>query len=158
MAKFKNMAKVDTELVKIILQRAELDARTVAQIMEDIDIEVKAKAEISEKEPPVKKQYVMVVSDPKGRFTDADYVGWVLQIPEDDRPDSALEKVFKGAGSFNLTPKGRRLPLKTFSEACEFGSAKLYKEQKVWIKTKEPVLIVRTDNKIPRSGNSREEE
>ena len=48
------------------------------------------------------------------------------------------------------TPKGRRMPLKTVAEACEFGSAKIFKEHKVWVKTKEPVLIVRTNNKIPR--------
>ena len=80
----------------------------------------------------------------------------VVQIPEDDNPAVALERIHWGAFDFNRTPKGRRLPLKTVAEACEFGSAKIYKEHKIWIKTKEPVLIVRSDNKIPRETKTEE--
>ena len=72
-----------------------------------------------------------------------------MQIPEDDNPALALGRIHKGAFDFNRTPKGRRLPLRTVAEACEFCSAKIFKEHKIWIKTKEPVLIVRSDNKIP---------
>ena len=150
------MAKVDIELVKLVLQRADLDARKVTQIIEDINFEAKNQVSDEEKEKPVKKQYVVVVSDPNGRFTDADYVGWVLQIPDDENPASALEKIHKGAYDFNASPKGRRMPLKTIAEACEFGSAKIYKKHKVWVKTKEPVLIVRSNNKIPRGEPTEE--
>lgn len=61
------MAKVDIELVKVILQRAELDARKIAQIMEDINFESKAKDDAEKKEPPCKKQFVMIVNDPYGK-------------------------------------------------------------------------------------------
>ena len=151
-----NMAKVDLELVKMVLQRAELDAHQVAQIIEDINFEAKAKEADDEKEPPVKKQFVVIVSDPHGKFTDMDYTGWVVQIPEDENPATALESLHKGVYDFNISPKGRRLPIKTVAEACEFGSAKIYKEHKIWIKTKEPVLIVRSDNKIPREAKTEE--
>lgn len=145
------MAKVDLELVKVVLQRAELDARDIAKIIEDINTETKlAESEKGEKEPPVKKQFVFLLSDPQGRFKgDTDFVGWVVQIPEDDNPATALEKLHMGAYDFNRSTKGRRYPVRTVAEACEFGSAKIYKEQKIWVKTKEPVLVVRTDNKIP---------
>lgn len=146
------MAKIDLELVKVVLQRSELDAKKIAQIIEDITFESKAQEAEKEKEPQVKKQYVVVVSDPYGKFTDADYTGWVVQIPEDGNPATALERIHLGSYDYNLTPKGRRMPLKTIAEACEFGSAKIFKEHKVWIKTKEPVLIVRTNNKIPRES------
>ena len=150
------MAKVDIELVKMILQKSDLDARKVAQIMEDINFEVKSKNAETNKEPPVKKQYVFIVSDPYGKFTDADYTGWVVQIPEDENPATALERIHLGSYDYNLTPKGRRMPLKTIAEACEFGSAKIYKKHKVWVKTKEPVLIVRSNNKIPRGEPTEE--
>ena len=73
------MAKIDLELVKVVLQRSELDAKKIAQIIEDITFESKAQEAEKEKEPQVKKQYVVVVSDPYGKFTDADYTGWVVQ-------------------------------------------------------------------------------
>ena len=41
------------------------------------------------------------------------------------------------------------MPVETIGEACEAISAKLFKEQKIWIKTKVPVLAVTTPNKIP---------
>ena len=65
------MAKIDLELVKAVLQRADLDAKKIAQIIEDITFESKAQESEKEKDPPVKKQFVVIVSDPYGKFTDA---------------------------------------------------------------------------------------
>lgn len=145
------MAKVDIELVEMVLQRADLGAQKTSQIMEDLKFESKQKENDGEKEPAVKKQFVIVVNDPYGKIgeTGFEYQGWVVQIPEDAAPMEALEKLHKGVYDFNLTPKGRRMPIKTIAEACEFGSAKLFKERKVWVRTKEPVLVLRTNGKIP---------
>ena len=146
------MAKVDIELVQMVLQRNDLGAQKTAQIMEDLKFESKQKDNDGEKEPAVKKQFVIVVNDPYGKIgeTGFEYQGWVVQIPEDAAPMEALEKLHKGVYDFNLTPKGRRMPIKTIAEACEFGSAKIYKEHKIWVKTKEPVLVLRTNGKVPR--------
>ena len=145
------MAKVDLELVKIVSSR-HADSETVNKIIEELNDEANAQAEenAKEKDAPVKKQYGFILSDPNGKFKgENDYVGWVVQIPEDDNPATALERLHLGAYDFNRSTKGRRYPVKTIAEACEFGSAKLFKEQNVWVKTKEPILVVRTDNKIP---------
>lgn len=69
------------------------------------------------------------------------------QVVGDD-PHSALEKLHCAAHDFNQTPKGRRMPIKTITEACEFGSAKLFKERKIWVRTKEPVLVLPTNGRI----------
>ncbi len=143
------MAKVDIDLVKMILQRSEMDARQVASIINEIQEEVKIQQETEEKPPPVKKQFVMMVSDPDGVLEDKDLTGWVLQIPEDDSPYVTEERLVRGAYEFNTTPKGRRYPVKTIGECCEVVSARILKEQNVWVKTKEPVLICRTQNDIP---------
>jgi len=142
------MPKVDLELVKMILQRNELDIRLVSQIIEDINSEVKAEDE-EEKSPPVKKQFAFMLSDPKGELEGKDFVGWVLQIPEDDSPYVAEERLIRAAYEFNITPKGRRLPVKTIAEVCEHVSTRITKEQGVWIKTKEPVYVLRTGGKVP---------
>lgn len=147
------MAKVDLELVKMVAQRQpDLSAEQIARLIEDLSLEAKTKDADDAKEPPVKKQFVVIVSDPHGEIAalGKDFTGWVVQIPEDDNPAVALERLHNGAYDFNRTPKGRRLPLKTVAEACEFGSAKIFKEHKVWVKTKEPVMVVLSDNKIPR--------
>ncbi len=145
------MAKVDIEIVEAALKLEDLDSQKRSQIMNRIKSESEAIKSDKGKEPTVKKQFVIVVNDPYGKIpeTGFEYQGWVVQIPEDAAPMEALEKLHKGVYDFNLTPKGRLMPIKTIAEACEFGSAKLYKEHKIWVKTKEPVLVLRTNGKIP---------
>ncbi len=141
--------KVDLDMVKAILTRNELDARKVGEILEDINRELD-REEDEPKPPPVKKQFVMLVSDPEGVLEGKDLVGWVAQIPEEESPVTVLDRICGGAYQFNASPKGRRFPVEKIGEACEFVQAKYFKEHQVWIKTKEPVLLIRTDNQIPK--------
>lgn len=142
------MKKVGLEIVKQVLTRSKLDDRKASEILEELQRMVAAETE--EKAPRVKKEHVVVVSDPNGVIKGVDITGWVLQIPEGESPALVLEKVFRAAYDFNNTPKGRRLPVGTVGEAFESVAAKFFKEQGLWVKTKEPVLVVRTDNRIPK--------
>ncbi|MGA2052153.1 MAG: hypothetical protein ABSH19_02450 [Opitutales bacterium] len=142
------MPKVDLELVKLILQRNVPDVRQVAQILEDLHQELQALVD-EEKPPPVKKQYVILLSDPRGHLDGRDFTGWVVQIPEDESPATTEDKLIRAAYDFNATPKGRRLALKTIGEVCENLPARFLKEQQAWVRTKEPVLVVVSRNKIP---------
>lgn len=141
--------KIDIEIVQMVLKRARLTAVQQAQILEDIKFESNQTA-VEDREPPVKKQFVVIINDPYGRFEEAgvEFSGWVVQIPEDEDPHSARRKLFGGAYDFNRTPKGRKMPLRTIDEAVRFGSAKIYKEHKIWLKHKEPVLIIPADGRI----------
>jgi len=144
------MPKIDVETLKFILQRNEPDVRKVAEIMSEIEMELKAEEEEkANRPPPVKKQFSIVLSDPDGSMADKDITGWVVQIPEDDSVTIAPERIISAAYEFNTTPKGRRMPIETIGEACEAVSAKIFKEHKIWVKTKVPVLAVPVANKIP---------
>jgi hypothetical protein len=145
------MAKVDLELVKLILQRNVTDVRQVAQILEDINQEMAAQVD-EDKTPPVKKQYVILLSDPHGHLDRKDFTGWVVQIPEEESPATTEDRLIRAAYEFNSTPKGRRLGLKTIGELCENIPARFLKDQLTWVRTKEPVLVVTTTNKIPTSS------
>ena len=45
----------------------------------------------------------------------------------------------------------RKNPVYKVSESLEQVTAKYFKEEEISVKTKEPTVIVRTDNKIPQS-------
>jgi len=151
------MAKVDLDIVKYVLERAEqLEDRQVAGLIEQITKEQQMLDAEKPKEPAVKKQFVMIVSDPNHELPEKDFVGWVAQIPEDDSPATTEERIHRAAYEFNTTPKGRRMPVESIGEACEAVTARLLKEQQVWIKTKEPVLIIKSDNKIPMDNLKKE--
>ena len=148
------MPKIDIETLKFILQRNEPDIRKVAAVMQDIEMELKAEEEEkANRPPPIKKQFSILVADNDGQLKDKDLVGWVVQIPEDANLQSAPSKIIQAAYEFNTTPKGRRMPVETIGEACEAVSAKIFKEQNVWIKSKVPVLVVPVENKIPLDNN-----
>ena len=134
----------------MILQRNESDIRKINAVMQEIEMELKAEEEEkANRPPPIKKQFSIILSDADGSLADKDIVGWVVQIPEDDPVTIAPSKIIQAAYEFNTTPKGRRMPVETIGEACEAVSAKLLKEQNVWVKTKAPVFAVPVENKIP---------
>jgi hypothetical protein len=144
------MPKIDLETTKFILLRNIPDSRQVAAILSDIQAELEAEEEERANRPPaVKKQLSIVLSDSDGSLAGKDIVGWVVQIPEDESVTTVPERIIQTVYDFNCTPKGARMPVKTIGEACEVISAKLFKEQSLWVKTKVPVLAVPVNNQIP---------
>ena len=159
------MPKVDIETTKFILQRNIADIRVVSAILQEMELELKAEEEEKALRPPaVKKQNVIMISSPGQLYTEhknpdgmgvyhkkvEDIVGWIAQIPEDDDILETVPRIHRAAHEFNTTPKGIRMPVETVGEACEIITAKFFKEQNVWIKSKTPLLILPVDNKIPR--------
>jgi hypothetical protein len=96
-----------------------------------------------------KKQFVIVVSDPNGELPQTDFVGWVVQIPEDEACHTVMDKIHQAGYDYNASRKGRKMPVGSIGEIIECVGAKYLKGAGVWVKTKEPVLIVKTDNKLP---------
>jgi len=73
-----------------------------------------------------------------------------VQIPENASPFSTPDRIFKGAYDFNASTRGRMLPVKSVGEALESASAKYFKDSELWVKTKLPVAVVKTDNVLPK--------
>jgi hypothetical protein len=144
------VAKVEIELVRKVLQRNDLDYEVISQILGDLELEISSGDE-SDGQPmaAVKKQFVMLVSDPDGKFAGELFTGWVLQIPEDQSPLEINAQLVRAAYEFNRSRKGSKDPAKTITDVCEIVPAKILRNQALWVRTKEPVLIVRTDNRIP---------
>lgn len=143
---YKNQMKADLDIIKMILGRNAIDARTTQRIINDIREVV---AEIRpDPQPRQKKKFVLVASDPK-ELIDRDLTGWALQIPEEDPPWTVMERIAEAAAEFNQTKKGRRMPVKTVGEACEMVPARIFKEHGLYIKTKEPVEVLPTKNRLP---------
>lgn len=149
------MPKIDVNQVAEILKRNQVDPALLRQVVEEMNLLAQAAANADEdKPPPVKKQFAILISDPEGRLPDHDFAGWVMQMPEDESVVTAQERIFKAAYDFNATKKGRLLPVKTIGEAMESVPAKHFKEVELWVKTKTPVLMLRTDNVIPKDTDS----
>jgi hypothetical protein len=144
------MAKIDVNKVAEILKKNHIDPAVLRRVVEEMNLAVQPDPGEGDLPPPVKKQFIILVSDPAGKMPKADLTGWVLQIPENESPASVEERLFKGAYDYNASKKGRLYPAKTVGDAVENVPGKFFKEVELWVKTKTPVLVLRTDNEIPK--------
>jgi hypothetical protein len=145
------MPKIDVNKVAEILKRNHIEPALLRRVVEEMNLAVQPDPGEGETPPPVKKQFIILVSDPDETMPKGDLTGWVLQIPEDESPASVPERLFKGAYDYNASKKGRLYPARTVGDAVENVPAKLFREALLWVKTKTPVLVLRTDNEIPKS-------
>lgn len=144
------MPKIDVNKVAEILQRNHIEPAVLRRILEEIHHVVQPDPADETQPPPVKKQWLILVSDPAHRLPRDDFVGWVVQIPETESPASTAERILRGTYEFNRTKRGRLLPAKTVGEALENVPARYFKEVELWVKTRTPVIVLRTDNRIPK--------
>ena len=150
------MPKIDVNKVAEILKRNEVEPALLRTIVEDMTLLVQPEVD-EEKPPALKKQWSILISDPEGRLPEGnDFVGWILQIPENESVMSTTERIHKAVYEFNTTKKGRLMPAKTIGEALEHIPAKHFKEANVWVKNKVPVLMLKTDNEIPTEATDKD--
>jgi len=132
-----------------IIKRHEIEPATLRAIAEELNLATQPEND-EEKPPALKKQFVILISDPEGRLPEGnDFAGWVLQVEESESVLTTPERINRAVYEFNTTRKGRLMPAKTVGEALENVPAKHFKEQNVWLKTKTPVLMLKTNNEIP---------
>jgi hypothetical protein len=144
------MPKIEVNKVAEILKKNEISPAVLRRVIEEMNLAVQPDTAEGDKPPAVKKQWVILISDPDGRLPKHDFVGWVLQIPESESVATTTDRIFRSCYDYNTTKKGRLLPVKTVGEALEAVPAKQFKEADVWVKSKTPVLMLRTDNEIPK--------
>lgn len=142
------IAKLVADAGKSVAIPGEDLARLIARIA---DILPPLDGAEEEKPPAQKKQYVVLVSDPNGVLANIDLAGWVLQIAEEESPLSTVESICEAAYAHNASKRGRMLPVQTIGEAIEAIPPRTMRQAGVWAKTREPVLVVRTSNEIPRT-------
>lgn len=144
------MPKIEVSKVAEILKKNEISPAVLRRVIEEMNLAVQPDPGDDEKPPAIKKQFVILVSDPDGKLPKHDFVGWVLQIPENESPATTQDRVFRSSYDFNTTKKGQLMPVKTVGEAIENVPGKFFKEADLWVKTKTPVLMLKTSNEIPK--------
>ena len=142
--------KIEVGKVAEVIKRNDVSPEALRAIMEELNLLLQPEDE-EEKPPAVKKQFVILISDPDNLLPKTDFAGWVLQIPEVESPATTEERIFRAAYDYNASRKGRLYPAKTVGEALENIPARIFKELDVWVKTKTPVLMLRSANEIPRA-------
>ncbi len=132
------------------------DPKLTAKVIADIE-KAAAEAKTDKSETPKKTKYdwAVLVSDPEGVLkklgTDLLLTGWVFQLESGANPATLPDRVKAAAVEFNNSRKGRRVPVTTIGETIQNVASKFWKSQPgriTRVKSKEPVYLVTTDNKI----------
>lgn len=147
------MPKIDVSKCAEILKKNQIEPGVLRRIIEEMNLAVQPDPG-EEKPPSTKKQFVVLVSDPLSLIND-DFVAWVLQIPEEESPATVQDRINRASYDFNASRKGQLLPVKSVGESIENVPAKYFREADLWIKTKIPVLVIKTDNIIPKDNSSK---
>src|SRR3954471_9069309 len=121
------MPKIEVSKVAEILKKSEISPAILRRVIEEMNLAVQPETGDDEKPPAVKKQFVILVSDPDGKLPKHDFVGWVLQVPENESVATTQDRIFRASYDYNTTQKGRLLPVKTVGEAVENVPAKFFK-------------------------------
>ena len=61
---------------------------------------------------------------------------------------SIQDKLMESLKSFRLSKSGRRYAVNNLSEACNRIPAKVFKEQRLWCKSKEPIWFIQMDPEL----------
>ncbi len=146
------MAKIEVNRVAEILKKNEISPAVLRRVIEEMNLAVQPDGDEGDKPPSTKKQFVILISDPDYRMPQHDFVGWVLQIPDNESVATTQDRIMRSSYDFNATKKGQLMPVATIGEALENVPAKFFREADTWVKTKTPVLVLKTDNVIPRSA------
>ena len=144
------MPKIEVNKVAEILKKNDISPAVLRRVIEEMNLAVQPDGGDEDKPPAVKKQFAILISDPDGKLPKHDFVGWILQLPESESVATTLDRIFRSAYDYNTTKKGQLMPVKTVGEAIEVIPAKAFKEADLWVKSKTPVLVLKTDNEIPK--------
>lgn len=138
------MSKIKIDQVAEILKKHKLEPAMLREIIEEMNSTVEPEEEGKVKLPTGKKQFVVLANGS---------TGWVLQIPEGDTPQSVVDKINSAAHDFNSSKKGRLLPVENIGEALESVPRKYMKNADVLVKTKTPIYIIPTNNKLSEASS-----
>jgi hypothetical protein len=144
--------KVDLEDIQLALSQHGVEQKLAQQIINDVK---QAAEDAKGGNGPAKKtkyKYLIVASDPDGtkKTLIENTPMWVFKVPDEEKHTDVLPRFYKGVYDFNAkSRKGRKNPVKTVGDGIQAVGSKHFKPNKTPILTKEPVIVLVTDNKIP---------
>lgn len=147
--------KVDIEDVEHIIAKYQVDQKTAQQIIADVKQaaeDARADGGLGAGGKKTKYKFLIVASDPDKKYPDLENIPmWVFKVPDEENHTDVLGRFYKGVYEFNAkSRKGRKSPIKTVGGGIQAVGSKFFKPNKTPILTKEPVIVLVTDNTIPK--------
>ena len=142
--------KIDINTVAEVLKKNKVEPAVLRQVVEELNAQVEENKAEKADAPKLKAQYVVLVSDPDGKLNGTDLVAWVAQVEVDANPSVITDRIKRAAARHNDSRKGKKYPVATVGQTLQNAPRKFWLQdgEKTLVKTKEPVLVIKTDNKL----------
>lgn len=138
------MTKISIEEVEAVLSETQLSVEEKQNVISKLEQIVQEEKDNKEPRAKSKNQFVGITT---GDDINSAPV-WIIQTKEEMDHTEVMPKIIEAVKEFNLTKKGMKAPIKTIGEAFEHCKKKLMTSRGVNPKTKEPIIVVKTDNEI----------
>lgn len=143
--------KLSEDEIKDIIKSANLAEKDEASLITRIQNLIKAKEEEKEEkaaEAEDKPKFIPFGIVDLDTISDKsnDGLGYILMAPDDSDFGEIPFKITEAIRIFNESKKGRKIPVKSISEACAAIPSKIWKQVGLKVKTKESVYFQSVQN------------
>lgn len=147
----RKLMKLSEDEIKDIIKSADLTEKDEASLITRIQNLIKAKEEEKEEkaaEAEDKPKFIPFGIVDLDTISDKsnDGLGYILMAPDDSDFGEIPFKITEAIRIFNESKKGRKIPVKSVSEACAAIPSKIWKQVGLKIKTKESVYFQSVQN------------
>jgi hypothetical protein len=144
------MTKVSIEDVLEGLKQAKVPAKEVGATLDYLKkvVQEEQAQKDAEKLPTQKNEYGVILFDADGVVAGKEFSAAVYQIPQGDDHGLVLGKISQAAREQVAAAKRKKYPINTMGEATSSIKRKFIKDKNVNLKTKNPVRVLISDNKL----------
>lgn len=144
------MSKISIEDVTAALQETKIPKESQGQILNRLQQIIAEEQAIKEenKLPKQKNEFGVILFDPEGLVAGKEFTAAVYQIPQGDDHSLVLGKIAQAAGEQNAAAKRKKFQFDTLGSAIQGIKRKFIKEKNVNLKTKNPVTVLISNNKL----------
>lgn len=141
--------KCSIEDVEVALKDAQIDNQKINEVVESIQEMLAAqKAEKEAREKRSKNKFVILSSVTMEDQDIIDTPSWIVQVEESFDHNKIVETIKLAYNDFKNSGKKRAEKVDSVGTALLYTPKKFFKDRGLIVKTKEPVLIQVTDNKL----------
>lgn len=139
---------IDLGTVQEILREQKVDAAVIQTVVQELQkVAAEEKADKEPSGPKQKYQYSIIVNSPTNDLNNLQ--GWVVKMPEDQKPSELLAKIQTAAAKQNNgSRKGRKNPIRSLSEAFLNLKRKFTKTENFQHLTRESVQVIVSDGTL----------
>jgi len=139
---------IDLGTVQEILREQKVDAAVIKTVVQELQkVAAEEKADKGASGPKQKYQYSIIVNSPTNDLNNLQ--GWVVKMPEDQKPSELLAKIQMAAAKQNNgSRRGKKSPIKSVAEAFLNLKRKFTKTENFQPLTRESVQVIISDNTL----------